>query len=354
MPGKSGDAMAYDPVDWRQRLDALLTELPDADAAKAAGRAVDRALQQATKPTGLPVQSADDILTATYPDPVWAVPGLLPAGLAILAGRPKLGKSWLALQIAQAVAAGGFALGQRVRQSKVCYLALEDAPRRLQERMRLQCWPTGLPAHFVTLGSQLGDLRNGGGDALAKQTEQEGYRLVVIDTLSRALGNADQNDVGAMTAALAPLQETAHRLGCCVLMLDHHHKMVGNPDAISDILGSTGKGAVADTALGLYRERGKIGAKLSVTGRDVEERTLDLVFDRQTGCWQLADNPTTGVVSPAKQEILDALADLGDATLVELATATGKDKGYLHKALADLVNLGLVVKTRHCYKAVAP
>ena len=44
--------------------------------------------------------SAKYLLTATWPEPVWVVPELLPAGLAFLAGRPKLGKSWLALQIA--------------------------------------------------------------------------------------------------------------------------------------------------------------------------------------------------------------------------------------------------------------
>lgn len=346
--------MTYDPVTWQSRFAALLTELPDATAAERLKQAHSRIVTDRAAGTDrLPVVTADSILTATYPDPVWAVPGLLPVGLAILAGRPKLGKSWLALQVAQAVAAGGFALGQRVAQGPTLYLALEDAPRRLQERMRLQCWPAGLPAHFVTLGSGLGDLRNGGGGMLAYQIERAGYRLVVVDTLSRAV-EGDQNDVAQMTAALTPLQETAHNHNCCVLLVDHHHKMVGNPDAISDILGSTGKAAVVDTALGLYRERGKLGAKLAVTGRDVEERTLELTFDRQTGCWQLADDPTAAVVSPAKQELLEALADLGGATLAELAAATGKDKGYLYKALADLVNLGLAAKTGRAYRTVAP
>ena len=53
----------------------------------------------------LDLLTADEILTAAWPEPVWAIPGLLPVGLTILAGRPKVGKSWLALQIALAVAA---------------------------------------------------------------------------------------------------------------------------------------------------------------------------------------------------------------------------------------------------------
>src|SRR5512139_3948027 len=43
-----------------------------------------------------------ELLTANYPPLKFVVPGLIPVGLTILAGRPKEGKSWLALQIALA------------------------------------------------------------------------------------------------------------------------------------------------------------------------------------------------------------------------------------------------------------
>ena len=95
--------------------------------------------------------TADEILTADWPEPVWAIPKLLPSGLTILAGKPKLGKSWLALQVAQAVAAGGVALGERVQAGPILYLALEDPPRRLRDRMTKQRWPRGLPADFLCL-----------------------------------------------------------------------------------------------------------------------------------------------------------------------------------------------------------
>jgi RecA-family ATPase len=53
------------------------------------------------------------------------------------AGKPKLGKSWLALSLAEAIAAGGVAFGvKRVEQGKTLYLALEDNHRRLQGRLK--------------------------------------------------------------------------------------------------------------------------------------------------------------------------------------------------------------------------
>jgi hypothetical protein len=55
-----------------------------------------------------------ELLAADFPEPRWAVPGLVPVGLCILAGRPKVGKSWLALQLACAVATDGHFLGEGV------------------------------------------------------------------------------------------------------------------------------------------------------------------------------------------------------------------------------------------------
>ncbi len=71
--------------------------------------------------------TAYDLMRATFLPTRWMVPGLLPDGLTLLAGKPKMGKSWLALELAIAVATGGVALGQiPVEPGDVLYLALED------------------------------------------------------------------------------------------------------------------------------------------------------------------------------------------------------------------------------------
>lgn len=293
----------------------------------------------------LDLLSSDDILTTDWPEPVWAVPGLLTAGLAILAGAPKVGKSWLSLQIAQTVAAGGVVLERKVDQGSVLYLALEDPPRRLKERMSKQHWPTGLQVQFLTVGSfydRIGDLRDGGAKRIANQIERVGYRLVVIDTLSRAIFGK-QKEAEDMTAWLSPLQEIAHEQNCVILFVDHHRKMKGyDPDVIADILGSTAKGAMVDTAIGLYRERGKAGAKLAITGREIEERTLSIKMDWPTGSWQIEDNADG--ISSQQAELLDTLNELKTSTSSELGKVTGINKGTVHKQLSELENRGLVSK----------
>ncbi len=81
--------------------------------------------------------TAADLMREELPPVRWAVPGILPEGLSLLAGKPKLGKSWLALGLAVAKASGGVALGKiPVDQGEVLYLALEDNRRRLQNRLR--------------------------------------------------------------------------------------------------------------------------------------------------------------------------------------------------------------------------
>jgi hypothetical protein len=298
------------------------------------------------------ILSARDILTRVWPEPVWAVPQLLPVGLGVLAGRPKLGKSWLALQVACAVATGGMVFGQRVQRGKVLYLALEDPPRRLKSRMIAQSWPADADADFLCIGEfakAVGDLAAGGADRLAELIAAEHYRLVVIDTLSRAIVT-DQNDSTAVTQALTPVQEMAHSCEAVVLLVDHHRKpgVASSSDLVADIMGATAKGAMADVIWGLYRERGKVEALLAVTGRDVEEHELALQWDVLTGCWQCLGEAGQVRRDTVQGEILDAIQTLDElsvpATTTAIAQHLSKDPAQISRELAELVARGKVVR----------
>jgi AAA domain len=114
--------------------------------------------------------TADELLRAQFPPIVWVIPNLLPEGLSFLAGRLKLGKSWLALQIAQAVAYGGLFFGDPVEQGPVLYLALEDSERRLKSQMHQQRWRASRDAVFCTAWEPLD---TGGLDTLQAEMERE-------------------------------------------------------------------------------------------------------------------------------------------------------------------------------------
>ena len=289
--------------------------------------------------------TAAELLAADFAQAGWIVPGLLPTGRSTLAGRPKMGKSWLALQIACAVGAGGSVLDRAVEQGPVLYLALEDSPRRLQERLRRQ----GAPPADVTFALEWPSLAAGGLETLRSAIDRGKYRLVIVDTLTRALGRAGQLDLAEMTLTIGALQNLCKATGAAILTVDHHKKPIGSQaNPIDDILGSTGKAALVDAALGLYRERGRHDASLHATGRDMEQVELYIRWDGERCCWQ-----AVGEAGEVRKESLRAaiLAAIRDLTAVgevpsttNIARHLGKDKANVSHELAELIQAGKVVK----------
>ncbi len=351
--GDKGDASVWlDAGHTVAELEALAADAPPWEP---------DAVPSVEQPARAPVKvwGLAELLAADFPEPVWVVDGLLPAGLSLLAGRPKLGKSFLGLQLALAVGAGGRFLDRPVTRGQALYIALEDSPRRLQGRLR----DMGAEAleglhvafHWPALNTPEGL------DALADAIRSNGLRLVVIDTLARAIkGRLDWDNLTEVTAMLGALQELALAANCCVLLIDHHRKGNGlAADVVDDVMGSTGKAAVCDTILGLYRQRGDKGATLAVTGRDVEEASLGLAFDPLTRTWQV-DETAQGVRRGTVQDaILATLEEWGEGTTAELAEALGRDRGNVHHELAELVAKGAVRKAakrgrEQPYEIVAP
>jgi len=288
--------------------------------------------------------TAAELLAADFPEPQWAVPGIIPTGLTFLAGRPKVGKSWLALQVAIAVGTGGRVLDRQVTQGRVLYLALEDNARRLKERARKQGMPRDALVHFETSWRCL---TNGGLDDLQAIASQ--YQVIIMDTLSRALGRADQGDLADMTTLVGALQEMAIEHEIAFLIIDHHRKpsgYEGNP--IDDIVGSTAKSAVADAALGLFTQQGKRGATLKVTGRDVEWQDLVLDWDPITCCWQYTGTAEEVELMGRRGDVLAVLQEHYPEAMI--ADEIGKEtnpklaRPNVIRALDELITSGHVIK----------
>lgn len=285
-----------------------------------------------------------ELLEADFPEPKWAVPGLLPMGLTMLAGRPKLGKSWLSLQMAIAVGTGGKLLGLDVPKGKVLYLALEDSARRLKKRLEQQQAPKETD---VKLYDEWPLLEEGGIASIFQAVDEAGYNLVVIDTISRALGRADQMDQGEMTELLGSLQRLAMNREITLLLVDHHRKAGsgGDGDVIDDVMGATSKVGVADAAMGLYRRRGERTATLKVTGRDIDDREMIITFDRALCCWHYEGEAEQVKSNTVQAEILGALEQLGGkATKTQVARFLGKQPSNISAEMNELVMKGRVTR----------
>jgi hypothetical protein len=279
--------------------------------------------------------TAADILCAEFPEPCWVVPGIIPTGFTLLAGRSKLGKSWLDLQVALATATGGSTLGTGVPQGKVLVLALEDTLRRLQSRMNAQGWPQTSEAVF----------RNACTPAeLPGLIDHTGATLVVIDTLAVLFRGyvTDWSDNAQVTNHVKPLQQLAGDQDIGIIGVFHHSK-AADGDVVTDVLGATALPGVADTILGLYRQRGERDARLKVTGRDVEEHELALRWNAFDACWSVVGEAESGMHRKHAPEIVAFLIANPRKTLSQVAKGLGLSKASVSRVLGDLANNGRVV-----------
>ncbi len=288
------------------------------------------------RPAGKTRWSVAELYDTQFPAPRWAIPGLIPEGVILLGGRPKVGKSWLALQIAHSVGSGGMFFGKNVEKGNVLYIALEDGPRRLQERIKKHKIPRDA---LIAFERDWPPLQKDGMTLLFNEIVQHEYRLVVIDTLTRAFRGLDQNDQPQINAVMSSVQHMAtdHRLA--IIFNDHTSKPKGDVsmgDPIDDIMNSTVKTAVADLVLALYKEQGKAGAALKGRGRDLEDVDLELKWDPITCCWQCEGQAGQIRMTEARQDVLDALKALGRVQVGAVAKAVGRERGHVFRILNDL------------------
>jgi AAA domain-containing protein len=238
--------------------------------------------------------SANELMAMTFPDPTWAVPGIIAEGVNLLAGPPKVGKSWLSLGLGLSIAAGTPAFGSiPVERGPVLYLALEDTPRRLQSRMRKVL--DGKPApNGLTLDVHCPPLPAGGDFYIAEWLDTNpGARLVVIDVFTKVRGRAAEGTSSAYEADYAAVglaKRLADTYGVAVILV-HHVRKASAEDFLQTVSGTNGLAGAADAVLVLERARAQADGILHVTGRDVDETDYPLAFDPGAGAWTLLDGP---------------------------------------------------------------
>ena len=295
------------------------------------------------------VRTNTNTIMATEFAPIrWVVKDYVPEGLSVLAGRQKLGKTWLALDWAIAVACGGFAMGSiDCDQGDVLYIDLENGHRRIQGRInmlfpgernrpdlrRLE-WVNDAPVLNNGFISAVEDWRASVADP----------RLVVIDVLQRVkpAGKPGQNSYESDYDAMSELQRWATDHQVAVLCL-HHTRKGGADDPLEALSGSNGLSACADTTLLLDRDGN--GVTLYVRGRDVEEKESAMKF--LSGNWQLVGDAADVRRTDERTRIQSALLEADEAMgPKEVALATGMSRNNVDQLLHTMGKAGEVRKIR--------
>lgn len=292
----------------------------------------------------------------------WAIDPILPEGVTILGGKPKLDKSWLALTLQVAIAEGGAALGKYpVERGEVLYISLEDNKKLLQKRTNtlLQSLRMEAVSSDLFYATDWPRLNDGGQELLAEFIDHHPrLKLICIDPWARikpkTTGRSQPYDDDY--EALTPLQQIAGERGMSILIIDHLRKM-GSEDPLDLLSGSVGKAGAVDGFLLLDRKRGETDARLYVTGRDIEnDQELLLSFDPELALWTVkgeADENTVAA-TPERQAILNVLRDaLTGLKVKEIAESLGgKNVNTTRNLLVALRREGKVALHNNIYTLV--
>ena len=212
----------------------------------------------------------------------FTIGSILPHGLFILGGSSKIGKSWLALDLCHTVANGGQLWDYPATQGEALYLALEDTPKRIQERLAkiAPAYDLNAPGsiHFVYRAQKLGE---GLAEQLAEfLKDNPKTQLIVIDTLQYIRNNGKFNgtysdDYRDMDA----LREIIRGRKLTMLLITHNCKSDAS-DPINKVHGSAGLTGAVDGIFVLEKNK-RIGdmARLTISNRDTESYQFDIRFD---------------------------------------------------------------------------
>lgn len=228
---------------------------------------------------------------------------LMPQGLHILAGAPKIGKSWLALQICLRVALGESLWSFPVSSGTVLYLCLEDSFSRIQNRLFDITDEAPGNLHFATMSDVIGEgLENQIEDFLKSHADMV---LIVIDTLQRIRKvSADANPYASDYRDIGILKQLADKHRIAILLI-HHLRKMNDDDPMNMISGTTGISGATDSNFVLKKDkRSSNAATLYCVGRDIEYRELQLEFDKSAHIWNLISDSITVVPQPSDEIII--------------------------------------------------
>jgi AAA domain/MarR family len=275
-------------------------------------------------------------LIATPPvRPKFVIEGLLPTGLVYLAGRPKGGKSLLALQMAMAVGSGAPLWGHEADQGPCWYIDVENARWRVYDRLRR----AGIDAARVPNLAWTFEWKRGNQNALTAALDRMPVKLLVIDVWAKFRAPLDrrQDQYEQESDELSWLARVANERAMSVICVGHTTKSELG-DVYAQIGGSTAIAGGAD-ALFVLRKEAEDRRVLHMTGRDVADSRLMLRLGDDLQFRFMCD--ADAMVSEEQLAYLRVIAQ-GSGFQSEIARALKFSSAAVSKMVSRLLEAGLV------------
>lgn len=303
----------------------------------------------------LETKSMAEIYDTVYLSKPPLMDGLLYPGTYLFAGAPKLGKSFLVVQIAYHISMGLDMWNFPVRQDTVLYLALEDDYHRLQERLyRMFGTDSTDNLHFAIKAP---DIENGLDEQLESFMHQHpDTSLIIIDTLQkiREVGG-EKYSYANDYEIIARMKEFADKHSICLLLVHHTRKQTAD-DKFDMISGTTGLLGAADGAF-LLQKKKRTGnaATLEVSGHDQPDQKLYINRNTETLQWDMEEVETELWQEPPDPllDLIQSLVTTGNptwsGTATELTAALQLDITPIALAMRLNVRAGKLMNDYHIH-----
>ena len=307
----------------------------------------------------LPVEPAWR-LTARPEEHRWLVTGLwAEQAVGIVGGEPKCCKSFLALELAVAVACGAPCLRRFSvpRPGRVLLYAAEDAAHIVRRRLEGICAAAGcrlteLDVQVITAPTLRLDLAADRA-ALERTVAELAPRLLILDPFVR-LHRIDENASGEVAPLLAYLRALQRQHALSVLVVHHARKSAAGMRAGQALRGSSEFHAWGDS--NLYLRRSADTLSLTIEHRAAPSPPsilLELKAHGEALALEIAQppSPVPPAISCVDERITNALQDAARAlTIKELRPLCRVRNATLYERLASLINAGQVLRTPDGYR----
>ena len=239
----------------------------------------------ADKNVKLAVIDGETLMDMKLPPTKFCVETLLPQGMCILGGASKIGKSWWVLDLCVRIAKGEPMWDLKTTKGTTLYLCLEDTLRRVQNR--LLCITDEVPPNtFFAISA--GTLSDGLCEQIREFVKEHPDTVfVAVDTFQIVRNNNIDTSYANDYDEIRLLKQLADELNICLLLV-HHLRKQGDSDPFNKLTGTTGIVGAVDTAFVLDKsKRNADSATLYCTGRDVEDRQIELQFSKKDFVWKM-------------------------------------------------------------------
>ena len=239
----------------------------------------------ADKNVKLAVIDGETLMDMQLPPTKFCVETLLPQGMCILGGASKIGKSWWVLDLCVRIAKGEPMWDLKTTKGTTLYLCLEDTLRRVQNR--LLCITDEVPPNtFFAISA--GTLSDGLCEQIREFVKEHPDTVfVAVDTFQIVRNNNIDTSYANDYDEIRLLKQLADELNICLLLV-HHLRKQGDSDPFNKLTGTTGIVGAVDTAFVLDKsKRNADSATLYCTGRDEEDRQIELQFSKKDFVWKM-------------------------------------------------------------------